>query len=58
MKAVLFDAGNTLLSVDHPFVVAVLSEQGVETTADELIAAEGERIAALHELPELLGGAA
>src|SRR4051794_4238750 len=40
MKAVIFDVGNTLLWLDHAFIVGVLREHGVESTADELIAAE------------------
>ena len=33
-KAVLFDAGNTLIWLDHPFIVEVLREHGVETTTE------------------------
>lgn len=40
MKAILFDVGNTLLWLDHPFVVELLREHGYETTEDELIAAQ------------------
>ena len=40
MKAVLFDVGNTLLWLDHPFVMEVLREHGTETTEDELVAAQ------------------
>jgi putative hydrolase of the HAD superfamily len=40
MKAVLFDVGNTLLWLDHPFVIATLREHGVSATEDELIAAQ------------------
>jgi putative hydrolase of the HAD superfamily len=39
-KAVLFDAGNTLIWLDHPFVVKVLREHGVETTTEQLMEAE------------------
>ncbi len=39
-KAVLFDAGNTLIWLDHPCVVQALREHGVETTMEELMAAE------------------
>jgi REG-2-like HAD superfamily hydrolase len=42
IKAVLFDAGNTLIWLDHPYVVEALREHGVETTMDELMAAEYE----------------
>ncbi len=40
LKAVLFDAGNTLIWLDHPFIVDVLREHGVETTAERLMEAE------------------
>jgi HAD superfamily hydrolase (TIGR01549 family) len=39
-KAVLFDAGNTLIWLDHPYVVQALREHGVETTVEGLMAAE------------------
>ena len=39
-RAVLFDAGNTLIWLDHPFIVDVLREHGVETTAERLLEAE------------------
>ena len=40
IKAVLFDAGNTLIWLDHPYVVQALREHGVETTVEGLMAAE------------------
>ena len=40
MKAILFDAGNTLIWLDHPFLVETLRAHGVETTGDALLAAE------------------
>lgn len=40
MKAILFDAGNTLLYLDHAFLVSLLREHGVETSGDALLAAE------------------
>jgi putative hydrolase of the HAD superfamily len=40
MKAVIFDVGNTLLWLDHPFVLQLLREHGVEATEEELIAAQ------------------
>lgn len=40
IKAVLFDAGNTLIWLDHPYVVQALREHGVETTMEALMAAE------------------
>ena len=39
-KAVLFDAGNTLIWLDHPFIVEALREHGVETTTERLMEAE------------------
>jgi HAD superfamily hydrolase (TIGR01549 family) len=40
IKAVLFDAGNTLIWLDHPYIVETLREHGVETTMEGLMAAE------------------
>jgi epoxide hydrolase-like predicted phosphatase len=40
LKAVLFDAGNTLIWLDHPFIVQLLREHGVETTTEGLMEAE------------------
>lgn len=40
MKAILFDAGNTLVWLDHPFIVQALREHGVEATEDEILGAE------------------
>jgi len=40
LKAVLFDAGNTLIWLDHPFIVQLLREHGVETTMEGLMEAE------------------
>jgi REG-2-like HAD superfamily hydrolase len=40
LKAVLFDAGNTLIWLDHPFIVELLREHGVETTMEGLMEAE------------------
>ena len=39
-RAVLFDAGNTLIWMDHPFIVELLREHGVETTVEQLMEAE------------------
>lgn len=39
-KAVLFDAGNTLIWLDHPFIVQVLREHGVDATVEQLMEAE------------------
>lgn len=40
MKAILFDAGNTLVWLDHDFILALLAEHGVHATAYGLLAAE------------------
>ncbi|HEU4562220.1 MAG TPA: HAD-IA family hydrolase [Longimicrobium sp.] len=40
MKAVIFDVGNTLLWLDHPFVLEVLREHGIESNEDDLLAAQ------------------
>ena len=40
MRAILFDAGNTLVWLDHDFLIGVLRDAGVETTSAELLAAE------------------
>jgi REG-2-like HAD superfamily hydrolase len=40
LKAVLFDAGNTLIWLDHPYIVELLREHGVETTMEGLMEAE------------------
>jgi len=40
MKAVIFDVGNTLLWLDHPFIIGVLREHGIETDEDALLAAQ------------------
>ena len=39
-KAVLFDVGNTLLWLDHPFILGLLREHGIETTEHEFLAAQ------------------
>jgi FMN phosphatase YigB (HAD superfamily) len=40
LKAVLFDAGNTLVWLDHAFVVELLRGHGAEATEAEVVAAE------------------
>jgi HAD superfamily hydrolase (TIGR01549 family) len=40
IKAVLFDAGNTLVWLDHPFLVELLREHGYEVTEDRILEAE------------------
>lgn len=49
-KAVLFDAGNTLIWLDHPFIVDTLREHGVETTMEALMEAEYDAKLQLDEL--------
>ncbi len=50
MKAILFDAGNTLVWLDHPFLLETLRRHGVETTSPALLAAEYEAKRALDAL--------
>jgi putative hydrolase of the HAD superfamily len=40
MSLILFDAGNTLLWLDHPYLVEALAAHGVRTTEAELLRAE------------------
>jgi putative hydrolase of the HAD superfamily len=40
MKAVLFDVGNTLLWLDHPFLTRLLAEHGITATEEDLLAAQ------------------
>ncbi|HEV2735477.1 MAG TPA: HAD-IA family hydrolase [Longimicrobiaceae bacterium] len=40
MKAIIFDVGNTLVWLDHPYLVELLREHGVEATEEEIVAAE------------------
>jgi HAD superfamily hydrolase (TIGR01549 family) len=40
MQAILFDAGNTLLWLDHDFILSALEGAGVHSTSAELMAAE------------------
>jgi putative hydrolase of the HAD superfamily len=39
-QPILFDAGNTLVWLDHAYLVELLREHGVETTEEALMAAE------------------
>lgn len=39
-KAIFFDAGNTLIWLDHAFIVQALAEHGVHATTDQLMEAE------------------
>ncbi len=50
MKAILFDAGNTLVWMDHPFLVRLLADHGVETTEEALMGAEYEAKLVLDEM--------
>ena len=49
-KAILFDAGNTLVWLDHPYLLDLLREHGVETSMEQLLDAEYEAKARLDEL--------
>ncbi|MDB4951117.1 MAG: putative Haloacid dehalogenase-like hydrolase protein 3 [Gemmatimonadetes bacterium] len=40
MRVILFDAGNTLVWLDHDFILGALRDAGVHTTSDALLAAE------------------
>jgi putative hydrolase of the HAD superfamily len=40
VKAIIFDVGNTLVWLDHPYLVELLREHGVEATEEEIVAAE------------------
>ena len=40
LRAILFDAGNTLLRIDYAAIAAALAARGVSRTADELMRAE------------------
>jgi HAD superfamily hydrolase (TIGR01549 family) len=48
-RAILFDAGNTLVWLDHPYIATLLAEHGIHTTVDELLAAEHEAKLVLDE---------
>ena len=41
--AIFFDAGNTLVYLDHPFICALCAERGIDTTSEALL--EGEYVA-------------
>lgn len=53
MKVILFDAGNTLVWLDHPFLIDLVREYGIEVTEDDLLGAE---YAAKLLLDELIRG--
>ena len=50
MKAILFDAGNTLVWLDHPFLVQVLAEAGITASEDDILGAEYEAKLVLDEM--------
>jgi putative hydrolase of the HAD superfamily len=50
MKAILFDAGNTLVWLDHPYLVELLAEHGITTTPEEILGAEYEAKLILDEM--------
>jgi putative hydrolase of the HAD superfamily len=50
MSVILFDAGNTLVWVDHPFLIALLAEHGYSATEEQLLGAEAEAKLMLDEL--------
>lgn len=50
MKAVLFDAGNTLIWLDHAYISGLLAAHGHPRTEDELLAAEYPARVTLDEL--------
>ena len=56
MKAILFDAGNTLVWLDHEFLIELLREHGVEATDEELFAAQYGGKLLLDELVRGGGG--
>lgn len=49
-KAILFDAGNTLVWLDHPYLVTLLAGHGVHTTVEALMSAEAEAKLVLGEM--------
>lgn len=49
-KAILFDAGNTLVWLDHPYLLDLLRQHGVETSMEALLDAEYAAKARLDEL--------
>jgi REG-2-like HAD superfamily hydrolase len=40
MELILFDAGNTLVWVDHPYLIELLREYGYDVTEEQLLEAE------------------
>lgn len=58
IRTVLFDAGNTLLHIDYPFVAEVLTDHGHPRTVEEVRVAEYAAKAAIDEFLVPLVGAA
>lgn len=50
MKAIIFDAGNTLVWLDHELIAGLLREHGVEASQHALLAAEYEAKRKLDEM--------
>ncbi len=50
MKLILFDAGNTLVWLDHPFLIELLREHGITVAEDDLLEAEHSAKLLLDEL--------
>ncbi len=50
MKAILFDAGNTLVWLDHPFLVQLLAEAGITASEYDILSAEYEAKLVLDEM--------
>lgn len=50
IKAIIFDAGNTLVWLDHELIAEVLREHGVEASQESLLAAEYAAKAKLDEM--------
>lgn len=50
MKAILFDAGNTLVWLDHPYLVELLAGHGIQATEEDILGAEYEAKLVLDEM--------
>ncbi|MBW3628798.1 MAG: HAD-IA family hydrolase [Gemmatimonadetes bacterium] len=50
MKAIIFDAGNTLVWLDHELIADLLREHGMEASPEALLAAEYEAKRKLDEM--------
>jgi HAD superfamily hydrolase (TIGR01549 family) len=50
MRVILFDAGNTLVWLDHDFILGALRDAGVHTTSEALLAAEYDAKRLMDEL--------